>query len=129
MEQDCNKKKKIRKKHDFGKKVIDYTFIMMFCHFGWMCFLSYRLKSAEILVQFTHDFKWIYLTIFGLTIWKEKFIMVLQKAKEFGIKKLSPKALGGLIPKDTELPSDNSFDDMSGYGFGGDTLNIDTMEG
>ena len=125
MEQDCNKKKK----HDFSKKVIDYTFVMMFLHFGWMCLLSYKQIENTIFTEFTHDFKWIYLTIFGFTIWKEKFIEVLKKAKEFGIRKLSPKDLGSLIPKDTKLPSDNSFDDMSGYGFGGDTLNIDTMGG
>jgi len=116
-------KKKCKKKYDFGKKVINYTFIMMFLHFAWMCFLSYKQIENSIFTEFTHDFKWIYLTIFGLTIWKEKFLMTIQKAKEFGLKPKNFDELSMIIPKDTQTVSDNMaggiYGDSSGYGYNG----------
>ena len=78
-------KKFCAKKRDFGKYVVNLTYLMMYAHFLWMCFLSKGQTSNTIFTEFTHDFKWIYLTILGLTIWKAKSEWILKKAHEWKV--------------------------------------------
>ena len=54
-----------KKKYDFGKRVIDYIFIMMFSHFLFMCYMSNKLNNVEIFIEYTHDMKWVFLTVLG----------------------------------------------------------------
>ena len=115
-----------KKKYDFGKRVIDYIFIMMFSHFVFMCFMAYELKNTEIFIEYTHDMKWVFLTVLGLTIWKEKFIMIIKTAAKYGLKPKNFSEYLKAVPKSEELPNENSECDNI---YGGDcTENIESED-
>ena len=106
--------------NDFGKQVVYYVFIMMFLHFGYMCYLANKQNTSEIFTQFTHDFKYIYIMVLGMTIWKAKSEWILDKAHKW---KMSVKDLINFtkaINKPEKYPTESD-----GIDFGNGSYNED----